>query len=75
MMSDIRIAMKAMCELNKVLEENEDNLVIKKLKGLKKVNVTDVYSAQVYTEALVLGKQPPTLEGHACELLKKFNVI
>lgn len=73
-MSNVNIAMKAVAELNKVLQDNEENLVIKKLKGLKKVRVDDVYAAQVYAEAIVMGKQPPRPVGTVDYVLKKFNI-
>lgn len=74
-MSNNLMVMKAVEEMENILRKNEDSLIIKKIKGMKKVPVEDVYAAQVYVESLAMGKIQDVPSGKAHELLKKFNVI
>lgn len=67
--------MKVVEEMENVLSKNEDSLIIKKIKGMKKVPIEDVYAAQVYVEGLAMGKKQLVPGGKAQELLKKFNVL
>lgn len=70
-------AIQAAKEMQEVINSSKGAVMIKKLKGLKKISIEDLYQAQSFAEAAMLGKQDrleiPT--GKVQQLLLKFNVL
>lgn len=69
-------AQQAVREIQEAIESANGAVTVKKIKGLKKVSIDDLYFAQSYAEATMLGRdeilEKPT--DSVRKILQKFNV-